>query len=109
MQVNLFAVLRLTQKLLPLMLMDGSSPQTVARTIMVSSGASTKAYRGWGAYCMSKAALNMMTATLAVEEPRVFAVAVRPGVVDTEMQRVIREGGRLSAVLAVLFMLSDTP
>lgn len=29
--------------------------------------------------------------TLAVEEPNIVSVAIRPGVVDTEMQREIRE------------------
>lgn len=35
--------------------------------------------------------LNHLAATLAVEEPDVTTVSVRPGVVDTEMQRAIRE------------------
>jgi NAD(P)-dependent dehydrogenase (short-subunit alcohol dehydrogenase family) len=39
-----------------------------------------------GAYGSSKAALNHLARTLAVEEPDVTTVAVRPGVVDTDMQ-----------------------
>lgn len=61
--------------------------------ISVSSGAAVSAIGGWAAYCSAKAALNQFNAVLAVEEPLVTAVAVRPGVVDTEMQTVIRRDG----------------
>lgn len=58
---------------------------------MTSSGAATGAYQGWGAYGAGKAVLNHLALTLAVEEPDVTTIAVRPGTVDTEMQREIRE------------------
>jgi NAD(P)-dependent dehydrogenase (short-subunit alcohol dehydrogenase family) len=35
--------------------------------------------------------LNHLAHTLSVEEPDVTAVSIRPGIVDTEMQRAIRE------------------
>lgn len=35
--------------------------------------------------------LNHLALTLSVEEPDVTTVSIRPGVVDTEMQREIRE------------------
>lgn len=35
--------------------------------------------------------LNHVALTLSVEEPEVTTISVRPGVVDTEMQREIRE------------------
>jgi len=35
--------------------------------------------------------MNHLTQTLAVEEPDIVSIAIRPGVVDTEMQREIRE------------------
>jgi NAD(P)-dependent dehydrogenase (short-subunit alcohol dehydrogenase family) len=35
--------------------------------------------------------LNHLVLTLSVEEPDVISIAVRPGVVDTDMQRSIRE------------------
>lgn len=59
--------------------------------IFTSSGVSTGAYSSWGAYGASKAALNHFARQLAVEEPKITAIAVRPGVVDTDMQRQIRE------------------
>lgn len=61
------------------------------RIVITSSGAATGAYQGWAAYGSGKAVLNHLAATLAVEEPDVTTVSVRPGVVDTEMQRAIRE------------------
>ncbi|KAI1358660.1 short-chain dehydrogenase [Xylaria arbuscula] len=63
------------------------------RVIFVSSGASTNAYIGWGAYGTSKAALNHLCAHLAVEEPSITTVTVSPGKVDTAMQKQIREEG----------------
>lgn len=49
------------------------------------------AYTGWGAYGASKAVLNHLALTLATEESKVTTVSIRPGTVDTEMQREIRE------------------
>jgi NAD(P)-dependent dehydrogenase (short-subunit alcohol dehydrogenase family) len=60
--------------------------------VNISSGAATKPYEGWAAYCASKAAVDHATRVVAAEEAdaglRAFAVA--PGVVDTEMQAAIR-------------------
>lgn len=61
------------------------------RIILTSSGASLSAYQGWGAYGAGKAVLNHLALTLSVEEPDVTTISIRPGVVDTEMQREIRE------------------
>lgn len=58
--------------------------------VNISSGAATNPYEGWGAYCSSKAAVDMLTAVTAAEEPDVRAYAVAPGVVDTDMQAQIR-------------------
>lgn len=58
---------------------------------MTSSGAAVTGYTGWGAYGASKAALNHLTKTLQAEEPDVITIAIRPGAVDTEMQRGLRE------------------
>ena len=63
------------------------------RVVNISSGAAVKPIGAWSAYCAAKAALTHLTAVLAVEEPRIISVALRPGVVDTEMQAVIRREG----------------
>ena len=45
------------------------------------------------AYSVAKAALNHFTRALAAEEPVITTIAVRPGVVDTDMQTTIRRHG----------------
>ncbi len=59
--------------------------------LFTSSGASISGYNSWGAYGASKAALNHLALTLSVEEPDVTSISIRPGVVDTQMQRDVRE------------------
>jgi NAD(P)-dependent dehydrogenase (short-subunit alcohol dehydrogenase family) len=63
------------------------------RIVNVSSGAANLALESISAYCTAKAALNHFSRILAVEEPELTTVAVRPGVVDTDMQAFIREEG----------------
>ena len=63
------------------------------RIVNVSSGAAVKAIQGWSAYCVAKAAITHFTRQLAAEEPAIVSVALRPGVVDTAMQRLIRHEG----------------
>ena len=70
--------------------------KTKGRIVITSSGAASGAYQGWGAYGSGKAVLNHVAATLGVEEPDVTTISIRPGVVDTEMQRAIREEHNLA-------------
>jgi len=60
------------------------------RIVNVSSGAAYHPIVAASAYCCAKAALTHLTRILALEEPHLTVVAVRPGVVDTHMQAVIR-------------------
>ncbi|KAK9721287.1 hypothetical protein K7432_003551 [Basidiobolus ranarum] len=85
--INFFSVLSLVQQSLPHL------RKTKGNFVMVSSGAGYKAYEGWSAYCCSKAALNMLALSVSKEETDVSAIAVRPGAVDTDMQKSIREVG----------------
>jgi NAD(P)-dependent dehydrogenase (short-subunit alcohol dehydrogenase family) len=60
--------------------------------VNISSGAATTPYEGWAPYCATKAAVEMLTEVVAMEE-RVHglkAYAVAPGVVDTGMQALVR-------------------
>jgi NAD(P)-dependent dehydrogenase (short-subunit alcohol dehydrogenase family) len=80
----------------PMMMIQAAIPylrETNGRVINISSGAATTAMAGWAGYCASKAALNHITRVLAQEEPAITTLAVRPGVVDTEMQALIRSEG----------------
>ncbi|MBL4636971.1 MAG: SDR family NAD(P)-dependent oxidoreductase [Kofleriaceae bacterium] len=60
--------------------------------INISSGASTSAYEGWGAYCASKAAVDRLTEVVDLEEKDegLRAYAIAPGIIDTDMQSLIR-------------------
>ncbi len=60
--------------------------------INISSGAGRRPYAGWSAYCAGKAAVDMMTRCVAIEEAEIGlrAHAVAPGIVDTAMQELIR-------------------
>ncbi|AIJ38572.1 SDR family NAD(P)-dependent oxidoreductase [Flavobacterium psychrophilum] len=65
------------------------------KIINISSGAAVKPYYGWSLYCASKAAIDMMTKAVAVEQEtiknRTKLIAIYPGVVDTDMQFQIRK------------------
>jgi len=60
--------------------------------VNVSSGAARKPYAGWSIYCAAKAAVDRMTECVALEEAAhgLRAYAVAPGVIDTDMQALIR-------------------
>lgn len=60
----------------------------------VSSGAADLALENLSAYCSAKAALNHFTKVLSIEEPELTCLALRPGMVDTDLQTDIRELGR---------------
>ena len=61
----------------------------VKQWIAISSGAAKNGSAGWGAYSVSKAALNMLIQTYAVENPQMHFCALAPGLVDTQMQDYI--------------------
>ena len=61
--------------------------------INISSGAGKNPYDGWGAYCASKAGLDMFSRVIKEEQSggdfEIYSIA--PGVVDTQMQTDIRK------------------
>lgn len=65
--------------------------QSKGKIIFTSSGAAVSKYRGWAIYAATKAAMNNFAQSLGSEEPNVTSVAIRPGMVDTEMQKELRE------------------
>ena len=86
-EVNLFGPVYMTMAVLdPLRSSRG-------RIVNVSSGAAAHVIQAASAYCASKAGLNQFTRVLAAEEPDITVVAVRPGVVDTKMQELLRRDG----------------
>jgi len=61
----------------------------VKQWVAISSGAAKNGSAGWGSYSVSKAALNMLIQTYAVENPKMHFCALAPGLVDTQMQDYI--------------------
>ncbi len=59
--------------------------------INISSGAALRPIASWGTYCQSKAALDMLTKIINQEHNSIKAYSIYPGVVDTEMQKKIRD------------------
>ncbi|MCP5029511.1 MAG: SDR family oxidoreductase [Actinomycetia bacterium] len=61
--------------------------------VNMSSGASLGGRAGWSAYCAGKAAVDRLTETIAIEEPErlPIALSVSPGLIDTDMQALIRQ------------------
>lgn len=59
--------------------------------INISSGAAHHPVKGWMAYCASKAAALMALDVLALENSHVTVQHFDPGVMDTDMQRHIRD------------------
>ncbi|MEP7182132.1 MAG: SDR family NAD(P)-dependent oxidoreductase [Betaproteobacteria bacterium] len=62
------------------------------RVINISSGAAQRALAGSGAYSMAKAAIEMLTLSLAADHaaPNFRAIALRPGIFETAMQQFMR-------------------
>jgi len=89
-QLNLSAPMLLSSALI-----RHTAEWNIPKTILnISSGAALNPYYGWSAYCSGKAGLAMFTRCVALEQKeaqypvRIFAIG--PGVVDTQMQDIIR-------------------
>jgi len=65
------------------------SPRTIKQVVGISSGASQAGTRGWNAYALSKASLNMLLGLYAQEFEETHFSALAPGLVDTKMQDYI--------------------
>ena len=77
----------------PLMLAQAAAVHLRPRKgciVNVTSVVATLPVSGIGAYCASKAALNMCNHVLAKEEPELTVIAFDPGMVDTPMQADLR-------------------
>lgn len=108
-RVNVLAPLALVQLLLPEMSSDGV-------VVNVSSDAAVEAYEHWGGYGSSKAALDHLTAVLAVENPQLRWYAFDPGDMRTAMHQAAFPGEDISdlpepeaVVPALLRLLGERP
>ncbi len=95
MATNLEAPLFLSQ-LLQNKLVDG-------RVLHIGSGAAYFPVTGWAAYCVSKAALSMLTRCWQLECRQIAFASVMPGIIDTNMQAEIRVASFMDADKADFF------
>ncbi|MFC1609812.1 SDR family NAD(P)-dependent oxidoreductase [Myxococcota bacterium] len=61
----------------------------VSQVVAISSGAALNGSGGWGAYAISKSALNLLVRVYAHEHSDTHFTALAPGIVDTNMIRDI--------------------
>ena len=57
----------------------------VKQIVGISSGAAVNGSKGWGAYSLSKAGLNMLLSVYAKELPEIHFTALAPGIIRTPM------------------------
>jgi NAD(P)-dependent dehydrogenase (short-subunit alcohol dehydrogenase family) len=90
--VNTLAPLALVQEALPLLL------RASGLVVNVTSDAAVEGHRGWGGYGATKAALDLISRTLATElqEEGVYVVSVDPGNLRTAMHQAAFPGEDIS-------------
>jgi NAD(P)-dependent dehydrogenase (short-subunit alcohol dehydrogenase family) len=88
-RVNVLAPLALTQLALPGLRPGGA-------IVNITSDAAIQPYEGWGGYGSSKAALEQLSAILAVERPELRVYAVDPGDMRTRMHQEAFPGEDIS-------------
>lgn len=88
--VNTLAPLGLFQVLVPQLAHRGG------RVVNVSSDAAVQPYPGWGGYGSAKAALDQLTAVLAVEHPTLRVYAFDPGDMATDLHQQAFPGEDIS-------------
>jgi NAD(P)-dependent dehydrogenase (short-subunit alcohol dehydrogenase family) len=110
-ETTVFAPLALTKLALPLL--RAAEQGTI---VTLSSDAAIEAYAGWGGYGSAKAALDQLTAVLAVEEPKLHVYAFDPGDMRTAMHQRAFPGEDISdrpepeaVVPAFLRLLDERP
>lgn len=108
--VNVLAPLGLIQLLLPSLASAGGT------VINVSSDAAVEAYPHWGGYATSKAALDQLSAVLAVERADLRVYAFDPGDMRTAMHQEAFPGEDISdrpepqtVVPALLRLVAERP
>ena len=68
---------------------------SVKQIVGFSSGAAVNGSKGWGAYSLSKSALNMLMKVYAKELPGIHFTALAPGVIRTPMvEHILQEVDR---------------
>ena len=63
--------------------------EKIHQVVAISSGASVSGSRGWNAYSLSKATLNMLISLYSKEYTETHFCSLAPGLIDTKMQDYI--------------------
>jgi NAD(P)-dependent dehydrogenase (short-subunit alcohol dehydrogenase family) len=113
-ETNVVAPMALIRTLRPLL--RSTDDVGDAAVVNITSDAAAEHYETWGAYAASKAALEHLTLTLAVEDPLVRWYAVDPGDLRTQLHQDAFPGEDISdrplpesAVPAFLTLLDRRP
>ncbi|KAH6668413.1 hypothetical protein B0J14DRAFT_641961 [Halenospora varia] len=83
--VNFFSLIHTIQFAIPHLRLSRG------KIIMTSSAASLFPYKGHIPYGCAKATMNYLCSVLAVDEPQISTICIMPGIVETGMQKQIRE------------------
>jgi len=93
-RVNLLAPMVLSN----LFIQNTKSIPTKKMIINLSSGAANRPVYGWSSYCSTKAGIDMFTQTVGLEqqseENPITVISFSPGVMDTDMQSIIRQSDK---------------
>ncbi|MEW2585929.1 SDR family NAD(P)-dependent oxidoreductase [Streptomyces virginiae] len=96
-EVNVLGPLGLVQEALPLLRASSAGAGAV---LNISSDAAVVPYATWGAYGATKAAVDLMSAVLAVEEPELRVWWADPGSMRTRMMAAAEPGEDLAGLPA---------
>ena len=102
--VNALAPAILARKLLA----TADAQRTRLRILNISTGAAHRPLPGLAAYCASKAAAAMIFDCLAKERPDVAIEHIDPGVLDTDMQSMLRSTDDLALPVRQMFVSFET-
>ncbi len=73
------------------------------RVLNIGSGAAHFPVKGWTGYCVSKAALSMLTRCWQLESTDIAFASVMPGIIDTDMQAIIRKASFMDQTKSEFF------
>lgn len=82
--VNYLAPIKLVNQILKI------KGDRLLKIINISTGAAKRPIAGWALYCSSKVAISMYLKTIELEDNNVFLEEIDPGIMDTDMQKIIR-------------------
>ena len=102
--INTLAPIYMTSKFI-----EKLSPWKMEKHVVnISSGAGKHPYDGWSCYCSTKSAMDMFTRCVGIEQEKcdfpVKIMSLAPGIVDTDMQGVIRASHKADFSLVEKFV-----